>query len=220
MSMYLVFLGELLLLFLLSKKLINYISQLLFWITKSKSITCYVLALLFLPGTFIHEVSHYCMAKILFVKTWGMTLIPEIEKTGIKLGSVQISKSDPIRRFLIGAAPFFFGILIIIGALFAVFHYSFYENPLLYVLAGYVVFEVGNTMFSSRKDMEGAITLLLFCILLGFLLYFFGFRAPLYEITPYTSSLLLQAEIFLSIPLSIDIGVIILLSIIRNFTVQ
>src|SRR5471030_284135 len=118
MLLVLLFLGELFFLFLLSQRLTRSLSFFFYKVTKSKKITILLLALLFLPGTFIHELAHYLMAIILFVHAEGLELIPKIQEHDVKLGSVQIERTDPFRRLLIGMAPFLFGTSILLSLLY------------------------------------------------------------------------------------------------------
>jgi hypothetical protein len=111
------------------------------------------------------------MAKLLFVRTGSMSLFPKIEENGIRLGSVQIAQVDPIRRLLVGVAP----VLVGAGLLVAISYYfiqwasfsSFYSARDIGILiaALYSVFVITNTMFSSKKDMEGAIVLLIVLVI-------------------------------------------------------
>lgn len=222
--MYFVFLffGELFALFLLSRSLTRHISYLLHRVTHNKTATIYSLAFLFLPGTAIHEVAHYLMAHLVFVPAGKLELMPKLDEHGVKLGSVAIARTDPVRRALIGVAPFLFGTAIILITLFYAVTDNTKSNPWLLLLAGYIVFEIGNTMFSSRKDMEGTLELLIALLVIGVLLYFVGFRLPAYDYnTSFSESvinLFQTGSIFLTIPLFIDVVVIIVLKLIISLS--
>ncbi|KKU25515.1 MAG: putative membrane protein [Microgenomates group bacterium GW2011_GWA2_46_16] len=81
-------------------------------------------SVLVLPGTVIHELSHWLVAEILQVRTGEIVILPEL--TGgdgeERLGSVQTERTDPLRGFLIGIAPFLTGLLILVtlGRLFSI----------------------------------------------------------------------------------------------------
>jgi len=113
-SYFLIFISELACLFILSHFVTRYITILLFRLTKSHTTTIHLLSVLFLPGVIVHELSHAFMASILVVRVGKMEFWPQIHEDRVKLGSVQIAKSDPFRRFLIGAAPLFGGIGILL----------------------------------------------------------------------------------------------------------
>jgi len=120
------------------------------------------------------------MAAMLFVRVGHVEFLPKIHENSVKLGSVQIAKTDPFRRFLIGAAPLFGGIGIML--LFFFYLSPYFSNPFSWQIFFflYTLFEVCNTMFSSKKDMEGA--LVLFCALgfLAIVLFFLGLRFDAY----------------------------------------
>lgn len=152
------FLFELLVIFLISKKLINSLSHLFLKITRSHKVTVTILSILFLPGTIVHELSHLLVAGILMVPVGEIDLLPEVEGEQVKLGSVQIGHTDPFRRMLIGVAPLILGLSAIIGMIYfnkdSLLHFS----PLwLSALIIYLLFQITNTMFSSKKDLEGAL---------------------------------------------------------------
>lgn len=207
------FFGELLILFLLSRSLTQNISQFLFKITKSKKIAIYILAFLFLPGTLLHEISHFLMAKILFVHAGKIRLFPQLTGNEVKLGTVEVGKTDLVRQFLIGVAPFFFGTLLICAIMYFTLLIQIRQQYLLFIAAGYSIFEIGNTMFSSKKDLEGALTLFIILIPIGFLIFFFGFQADISKITiPQLAAELFKKGSLLILPtIIIDIMVILIL---------
>ncbi len=209
------FVFELSLLFLLSRKLVSCLAQILYKFTKSHRFVVHTLALIFLPGTMIHELAHLLFAGIMLVPVGELSVIPVIEEKGVRLGSVQIGKTDPFRRTIIGVAPVLLGMVLIFSIFMLV---KIGVSPWWQILlALYFIFQIGNTMFSSRKDIEGSI---LFAVLtmvscgavlgslyflrplllqdiwlsiikmdLGFLVSFFQ-RASLYLIIPVTLDLL------------------------------
>jgi hypothetical protein len=82
--------------------------------THSFSITTWTFALLFLPGVLLHELSHYFMAKLLGVRTGNLSLIPEPLSNGkLRLGYVEIVRTDYLRDSLVGAAPLIVGMLVV-----------------------------------------------------------------------------------------------------------
>jgi hypothetical protein len=72
--------------------------------------TMAVFSILFLPGVLLHEFSHFLMAKLLGVRTEGFSIVPKMMPAGyLRMGYVEVSKSDIIRDSLIGAAPLILG---------------------------------------------------------------------------------------------------------------
>lgn len=207
---------ELLTLFLLSRNLTKVLSFFLYQLTKSKTFTISTLAFLFFPGTLLHELAHALFAGLLGVHVGEIEFVPKIDGEKVKLGSVQIAQTDPIRRFIIGTAPFLLGTTILLGILFYAAQHRLFENYFLSFVIAYFVFEIGNTMFSSRKDMEGALELFATIILLTIILYFMGIRIPSFNPNVLLSQSLMQevfkqGSLFLLIPLAIDALIILLL---------
>lgn len=164
------FILEFFLLFFMAKSLINSLSNLIFRLTKSKHVTVIILSYLFLPGTIVHELAHLFIAGLLLVRTGSMDLAPKIMDNEIKFGSVDIERTDFLRRAIIGVAPVLVGMIIIFGTLF------YLQSPgsktlIIYLVSFYVIFEVGNTLFSSRKDLEGTIELLVAIIFISIALF-------------------------------------------------
>ena len=177
MLSFFVFLACFMILFILSRELTRSISLILFHFTKSQKATIRIFHSLFLPGVLIHELSHLITAEVLFVKTHGLSLSPENFGNELRMGSVKIEKTDPIRRSIIGFAPVFVGFLIISFANFYLLSdNSIFGLYLNYAILLLIVFEIGNTMFSSRKDLDGSIGLLLFLALALIVSYILGFR--------------------------------------------
>ena len=112
------------------------------------------LALLYFPGTVLHEMSHYVVAKLLFVRTGKVSLLPRFTENGIVLGSVEVGKTDFIRHFLIGIAPLLVGVLGLSSCLYIVLTISLLWWQ--YVLVGYIVLTVLNTMTLSKSDLQEA----------------------------------------------------------------
>lgn len=135
------------------------------------------------------------------------------------MGSVQIASTDPVRRALIGMAPFFWGSSFILGILYAFLTFGGIENIWITILTGYVLFEISNTMFSSRKDMEGTLELLIGIGILGIVGYLLGFRFPQIspdpELTEMILSLFRTGTVFLTVPLIIDIVLLCILKGLR-----
>lgn len=82
--------------------------------TRDPRFTIVFFQILFLPGVFLHELSHFLTAKLLRVQTGGFSVIPRALPNGrLQLGYVETVKSDIVRDSLIGAAPLIFGTLFV-----------------------------------------------------------------------------------------------------------
>ena len=136
-----------------------------------------------LPGVVIHELSHWLMAKLLRARVTFPTLGPvrRGRSKRISLGSVRVSKVDPVRASLIGVAPLLGGsaVILIIGNL------VLGVGELADAMAGqgmagaldalgqmlqvgdfwlwlYLIFSVSNAMLPSDSDMATIRPVLIF----------------------------------------------------------
>ncbi|HEX7042523.1 MAG TPA: hypothetical protein VF189_04690 [Patescibacteria group bacterium] len=155
-----IFFVEVIMLFFLSQSLTRALSSWFYYLFKNHAIVIHLMSILFLPGVILHELSHLLTASIFFVPTGEIEFLPEIRGNEVKMGSVTIASTDPLRRFIIGVAPLFGG-LSILFLLFWFFLPTLTPFSWQTAVLLYAVFEISNTMFSSRKDMEGAIGLLI-----------------------------------------------------------
>lgn len=211
-----IFLLELLLLFLLSKALIGSLARLIFHLTKSRQAVIYTLATLFLPGTIIHELAHAITAGVLMVQVGEVEFTPQIHEKGVKLGSAQVGKTDPLRQAVIGSAPVIVGLGMILGSLVYLSSsilsgqsYSWW----VYLLVFYLIFTIGNTMFSSSKDLAGVVAGLILVVSILIALYLLGFREFFIWfnlILQKSATFFQRASLFLLIPLGLDLVVLLI----------
>ncbi len=150
-------------------------------LTRNPQLTMGIFQFIFLPGVFLHEASHFLMAKILRVPTGRFSILPEPLTDGrLRLGYVETAKSDVVRDSLIGAAP------LIIGTIF-VAYVSIYQlemrvlwdvlkngqlslfwmgiralpNGQDFYLWFYLTFAVSSTMMPSDSDRHAWLELLI-----------------------------------------------------------
>ncbi len=214
MIFFLLFIIEFILLFFLAKKLIKSLFLLLFRITRSQNVVINALAVIFLPGTIIHELAHLLVAGIMLVPVGEISVLPEVEGNGVKLGSVQIGKVDPFRLTIIGVAPVLVGMVLIFGILYfgqSSSHLAWWQIA----LGLYLIFEISNTMFSSKKDIAGTIG-----FVVAILVVFIAIIVALYFLRPLllqniwirllhqdwepVSNFFKQSSLYLLVPLILD----------------
>ena len=83
-------------------------------ITRNIQLTLALFSIVFFPGVFLHEVSHFLTAKILRVRTGKFSVIPKPLPNGrLQMGYVETEKTDFIRDSLIGLAPLIAGTLFV-----------------------------------------------------------------------------------------------------------
>lgn len=175
-------------------------------LTRSKKIALGILLFILLPGTIIHELSHFLVATLLFVRTGELTVIPKVEEESIKAGSLKHANTDPIKRTLIGIAPMIIG-LIIIYFLGNIIFNQFSNFPLL-IANSYLLIAVSLSMFSSKKDLEVAIFVVPIFALIMLALYLNGLTVTFsQELYQKISHVLSQLNIYLLLALGLDIVV-------------
>lgn len=212
---------ELFILYIFSKHIALQLSGLFFRIFRNHKASGILLAILFLPGTLIHELAHFLMAILVRVKTHHFTLIPKIGVDSIILGSVGIDKPDLVRSFFIGTAPFFIGTFILLTSIYFFNYFKVPLNSWWNLVFIYGIFTVSNTMFSSKKDLEGALELLLIILVIFIIFLLFGFRFSDIPVNLAPLNFLFEkADKILLIPLGIDLVFLITIWILNKLSMK
>jgi hypothetical protein len=150
-------------------------------LTRDPRLTMGIFSILFLPGVFLHELSHFVVAKILGVRTGKFSIFPQSLPDGrLQLGYVETARSDAVRDSLIGAAPLIVGTLFV--AYVAIFHlqmrvlWDAFRNGQFslfwmgmralpqvqdFYLWFYLAFAVSSTMMPSESDRHAWLELLI-----------------------------------------------------------
>lgn len=166
------FFGELVLIYFITKQITNELFFVIRKITKSHQLSLRIITFIYLPGTIIHELSHYIAALFLHLRIKDISIFPEFEGNYIKLGSVRYIKADFFRGFLVGIAPLIVGIIIF----YIIFFFNLFplQNFILNIPFAYLLFIIAITMFSSKQDMIDAIYLIPIIIIFGIIIYIFN----------------------------------------------
>ena len=142
--------------------------------TGSPQVAMWFFWVLFLPGTFLHEISHWVTAKLLVVKTGRFSVWPQVKKRGeLQMGSLQVEVADPFRHSLIGLAPLIFGsiaVLLIglgrlelgqVGEAFSTGDLEVVLDMIARILTVpdvwlwvYLIFAISNAMLPSPSDRQ------------------------------------------------------------------
>jgi hypothetical protein len=209
---------EIVILFLLSRAMSK---------TLSKFLSMNIISVIFLPGVIIHELSHLFIAAVMFVPVGRMEFMPKKENNKLRLGSVEIAKTDFFRRAIIGFAPVFIGLAIIVGSVYFFSHnIAFLQGKNYYIfiavslILAYLLFAISNTMFSSSRDMEGTAEILIILAVISILAYVLGFRfhASYLDkiLTKETIGAIQKSAIFLLAPIIIDLLVLGIARLLTN----
>jgi hypothetical protein len=157
------------------------IQAVLFLVTKRLDVALTIFSILFLPGVFLHELSHYAMARLLGVPVGRFSIIPQPLPEGrLRMGYVETASTDFVRDALIGAAPLITGSLFVAYAGFVHLDFSAIWGKLSsgeissfidafaqvseqsdFWIWFYVIFVVSSTMFPSATDRRAWSTILL-----------------------------------------------------------
>lgn len=180
---YLIIILQLIILFVLSQSFSQNLYKFWLIITRSRKFAVAFSSIFLLPGTIIHELSHWLVAEILQVNTGKFNLLPKIsnDNTGIILGSVKVGKSDPFRRTLIGIAPFLTGILLIfLSSTFLPQNFNLLNLDIFSYLVIIFIFLISNTMFPSKQDMKDSFLFLFFLVFILWAWWWFRWPIPLF----------------------------------------
>jgi hypothetical protein len=149
-------------------------------LTRNATLTMGIFSLIFLPGVFLHELSHFLMAKILRVPTGRFSVLPRPLPNGrLQLGYVETARSDIIRDSLIGAAPLIAGTVVVAyvavyqlemrilwdtfrNGQFNLFWMGLNALPRVqdFALWFYLTFAVSSTMMPSESDRHAWLELI------------------------------------------------------------
>lgn len=181
-------------LILLQRLLHREIQAVFLILTRDTRLTMGIFAMLFLPGVFLHELSHYVMAKALRVRTGRFSIFPRSLPDGrLQLGYVETARSDVMRDSLIGAAPLIAGTLFV--AYVAIYHLQMRvlwdalrngQSDLFWLgvralpqvqdfyVWFYLAFAVSSTMMPSESDRHAWLELVISVVVLFGLALLFG----------------------------------------------
>lgn len=171
----------------------------------------FVYSLIFLPGTILHELSHWIVAEILQVPTGKLSVLPSLEADGQgeeKLGYVMTGRTGIIRGFLIGFAPMFTGIavLVVLGYLLDTLWPAAPVWQMLLVIYGLVV--VSNSMIVSGADRRHWPVAAVLFILTGLVIVYAGITVPV-SVMQFASRALYRIDQILGLTIGLNLAMII-----------
>ncbi len=159
--------GSLLLLLAMDRWLNRHLQGFILLVTKNPDIVMYLTFLVLLPGIVLHELSHWCVAQILGVRTRGLSIFPEPKgRHRFNYGAVRIGAADPFRYGLIGLAPLVTGsAAVLLCARFGLgvpplVAPESWSSLIAYLHAPdapiwlYLIFAISNAMLPSASDRQ------------------------------------------------------------------
>ncbi len=214
----LLFIAEITSLFFLSRFCLQKAYPVLRRVFRNDRMIIYFISAIYLPGTVIHEMSHYIAALLLNLHPREVQFFPVIEERTVKLGHVLYERDphDFIRSILVGVAPFWGGII----SLWMIIQFKLFPGNVWWhtALFGYLILTITANMFSSRQDLVDAVYIIPLFLIIAALWYLF----PLTIATPYIDQSVKLISHFIQaiqIPLLFSLGIngilVILLSVLK-----
>ena len=178
----------------LQRRLHKEIQAIFLILTRDATLTMGIFSFIFLPGVFLHELSHFVMAKILRVPTGRFSILPRALPDGhLQLGYVETARADILRDSLIGAAPLIAGTVVVAyvaiyrldmrilwdtlrNGQFNLFLMGLRDLPRVsdFYLWFYLTFAVSSTMTPSESDRHAWLDLTLAVVILFAIILLFG----------------------------------------------
>jgi hypothetical protein len=188
-------------------------------------------AIVLLPGVALHELSHALMAVLLGVKVRKFSLKPERQGNGVvRLGYVEVLRSDTLRTSLIGAAPLFAGLIALILIGLQVFdldamHVAIATGNTNGVIDSiktitdatdawiwiYLVFAIANSMMPSSSDTQAWPPVIGGLAVFGALALLVGGTDFVSAISPIAQYVLRWLTAAFTLTAVIDVGVVVVL---------
>ena len=181
----------------LSRRQAFYFLSALYHLTRSQQAAVAAYAIFFLPGTLVHEFSHWFMAQLLGVKTTGFRVLPRLSRKGvIQLGAVDVRGGNVLEHTLIGMAPMLVGGLLTLGL-----SYILVDTD---TLSAAVHDEQFSSVWATARGMfthpDALILLYLLFTISGSMFLSASDRAPMKQMALYLAAVLLPFYLFGKMP--------------------
>ncbi|GAB4533210.1 MAG: hypothetical protein Kow0063_14880 [Anaerolineae bacterium] len=216
-----------------------HIQGLAYLITGDTTVALWVFFLIFLPGTLVHELSHWLVARLLGVRTGRIVIWPQSKRDGtVWLGAIQIARADPVRSSLIGLAPLISGSLLValiganlqlgtIGSALTTGRWELVWQALAHSISLpdfwlwlYLLFAIANRMLPSPADREPWKPVIIFLTLLSIFVISAGWTP---RISAEAGNTILNVASFLlyafTLTVAIDVIVALLIAFMESIAV-
>lgn len=206
------------LLFVASRQSIQSLYEVFHSLIQNDFIATGIIALIYFPGTVIHELSHFLMAILLLLPVHKLSLLPQRNGDSVRLGYVLYEKKDIFRGMIVGVAP------VLVGILFLWWFYTIdffsVEFGWAPLLKGYLIFILSSTMFSSKQDLVDIGYLMPILLLVGMIGYLFNIEFLFFlkneSFVEAMSNFMYSVTIYSSISLAIHIVIILMCKSIKR----
>lgn len=177
--------------------------------------TVIVWSIIFLPGTIIHELSHFLFAILTGARTGKIEIFPEFldddqddgENKNVTLGYVQTQRLNPLQGFLVGTAPFLVGIALMAWlAQLIRANFDLAQYPAVFML-GYLFFTITNSFFPSWSDIKQTIPLVIISSVIILVFWILGAQIFL---RPNPSFISLMDTVSATVLISVIINILII----------
>lgn len=227
MTAFLWLLGVLAGLWLLGVLLSRHIQGLILLLTGRANIATMIYDLLVLPGVVLHELSHVLVALLLGLRVLQINLFQFRRRDDPRQGEVIVTKADPLRMSVVGAAPLIGGVTVLVlvlrwldpptvsldlSALSQLWQQL--RDPAT-VIAAYLLFAIANTMFPSEADRRAWWVVGVALLALAVALLALGFRPTIPPL--WVERLATQADQLVSALLSVVVIDVVVLVIVLLF---
>jgi hypothetical protein len=206
-------------------------------LTRNQSVAMVIFSLLYFPGVFLHEMSHWFTAQLLGVRTGKIWLLPERLPDGnLRMGYVEAERVDFFRESLIGFAPLLFGgmfvaytglsrlkfhlvwsTLMTVDLLSLLDSFSALYSASDFWLWFYLTFVVSATMMPSASDRQRWTPLILFVVTVLGLAFLVGAGPWLAEnVAPGLNDVLRAAAVVFGISITVHLVLLLPTVLIRQ----
>lgn len=184
---------------------------------RSKRAAFSMIAVIFFPGTVLHELAHFFMATILMLRVKEISVLPELYEAHIKLGKVIYEKRDVVSSVIVGVAPLILGTFLL--SLFAYVDIVSHKSLITTLLIFYAIFVITATMFSSKQDLVDLLYMVPVIIIVGGVVYVFAIPvdAMLYSFFQKVEGTVRVVNKYLLYSLVLHVGLLLVCRSVRKF---
>ncbi len=180
-----------------SRRLAHYFMGSVYLLTQNEGFAVAAYAIFIIPGTLVHEISHWLIAQMVGVRTGSFDVLPKFSRDGtIQLGSVGIRGGNLAQLALIGLAP------MIVGSVLTMWlSYGLVDvDALGYALESGRWSAVGVVLLASLRKPDALLALYLLFTISDSIFLSSSDRAPVQQLALYLGLALIPLYLFGILP--------------------